>query len=129
MFIFKLLNSYKNKKVFYLNNYGNHHRDFTYINDVVKILEKFIKIKKYKHKVFNICSSKPINIKKVCNNLKTRFSLTNIVETEKNNFDAKKTHGDNKLLKKYLKYKKFTNFSYGLNKTVKWYLTKKIYKL
>ena len=40
MFIFKLLNSHKNNKKFYLNNYGNHERDFTYVEDIAKAVSK-----------------------------------------------------------------------------------------
>ena len=41
MFMMKYLKAtYDKSKVFYLNNYGNHFRDFTYINDVCKILRK-----------------------------------------------------------------------------------------
>ena len=40
MFIFKLLDCFYKKKVFKLNNYGNHTRDFTYINDAVDMVLK-----------------------------------------------------------------------------------------
>ena len=39
MFLIKYLDAAYNKKIFFLNNYGNHIRDFTYINDVTKIIE------------------------------------------------------------------------------------------
>ena len=39
----KLFKAHVEKKVFYLNNYGNHTRDFTYINDVVNVLLKLMK--------------------------------------------------------------------------------------
>ena len=129
MFIFKLLNSHKSNKKFYLNNYGNHERDFTYIKDIVLILEKFMKIKKFDHRIFNICSSRPINIRTLCYYLKSKLKIKNIIEVKKNSFDVNKTHGDNSLLKKYFKIKKFTSFQTGLNNTVKWYLKSKIYKL
>ncbi len=129
MFIFKMLHAYKNKKIFYLNNFGNHERDFTYIKDVVIILEKLLKIKKFNHKIFNICSSRPINIKILCDYLKKKLDIKNIKEVKKNSYDVNKTHGDNKLLKKYITFKKFTTFQAGLNNTVKWYLKNKIYKL
>ena len=45
MLIYKYLNSIYNKSnKFYLNNYGNHTRDFTYIEDVKKVL--FLLLKK-----------------------------------------------------------------------------------
>ena len=66
MFIMKYLNATYNKsRVFYLNNYGNHFRDFTYINDVCNILKKLIYSKlKYKHLIINICSNKPLKLTK-----------------------------------------------------------------
>ena len=40
MFMFKYLSASYHKKKFYLNNYGKHVRDFTYIEDVTNILLK-----------------------------------------------------------------------------------------
>ncbi len=129
MFIFKMLKAHKNNKIFYLNNFGNHQRDFTYIQDILIILFKLIKIKKFNHKAINICSSKPINIKKLSDYLKRKLNIKSIQLIKKNNYDVNTTHGNNLLLKKYVKVKKFTNFKKGLNSTVNWYLKNKIYKL
>ncbi len=129
MFIFKMLKSHKNNKIFYLNNFGNHQRDFTYIQDILIILFKLIKIKKFNHKAINICSSKPINIKKLSDYLKKKLNMKRIKSIKKNSYDVNTTHGSNLLLKKYVKVKKFTNFKKGLNNTVNWYLKNKIYKL
>jgi len=129
MFIFKILHSHKNKKSFYLNNHGNHERDFTYIKDVVLILEKLMKIKNFKHSIFNICSSRPVHIRKLCYFLKKKLNIKKIVEVKKNNYDVNKTHGDNSLIKEYFHLKKLTSFKTGLDNTVKWYLKNKIYKL
>ena len=41
MYIIKLLNSIYKKKVFELNNAGNHYRDFTHISDVVSVCLNF----------------------------------------------------------------------------------------
>ena len=76
MFLFKLYNSCFNNKVFYLNNFGNHERDFTYIGDVVKIVNKLINKKFKKHQIFNICSNKPINILNITNNFKKSNKIT-----------------------------------------------------
>ena len=43
MFLFKLFKYSLNNEVFDLNNKPNHFRDFTYIDDVNKILEKMMK--------------------------------------------------------------------------------------
>ena len=46
------------KSKFYLNNYGNHTRDFTYINDVTEILYKLLVLKFLgSNTVVNICSN------------------------------------------------------------------------
>ena len=45
MFLFKLFKSFFTKNFFYLNNSGNHKRDFTYIGDVVDIMIKLMKKK------------------------------------------------------------------------------------
>ena len=42
MFILKVLSYHNKRKKFNLNNEGNHLRDFTSINDVVKILMRII---------------------------------------------------------------------------------------
>ena len=40
--------------------------------------------------------------------------------------DVLKTHGDNKKIKKYLNYKKFTNINLGLKKTIEWFNKEKL---
>ena len=64
MFLFKLFKSIINKEKFYLNNFGNHRRDFTYIKDLVDILFKLMHRKDVKHNIYNISSNNPVNIKK-----------------------------------------------------------------
>ena len=42
MFMLKLFKASANNDIFYLNNYGNHKRDFTYIDDAVTAVYKLI---------------------------------------------------------------------------------------
>ena len=125
MFMMKYLNSSYNKNVkFYLNNFGNHIRDFTYINDVCKILFKLIFIKKKypNNEVFNICSNSPISLFDVIKNI-------NILTTKKPKIfkrklqeaDVVKTHGSNKKILSIIGKIKFTSIKEGLSKTVNWY--------
>ena len=60
MFMLKLFKASANNDIFYLNNYGNHKRDFTYIDDAVTAVYKLIHKKLRHSNVFNICSNKPI---------------------------------------------------------------------
>ena len=128
MFLFKLLKAYKCKKTFYLNNYGNHLRDFTYIEDIVKILNSLIKLKKFTFDKVNVCGSKPVNIKKIFDNFVKEYNFKNFNLIKKNKADVLNTHGDNKLLKKITRFSKFTSFNSGFNKTKKWYFKNHIYR-
>ena len=65
MLILKMLNSIKKNKKINIYNFGKHLRDFTYIDDVVKIIFKLSKIENKKIKTFNICASNPIEINKI----------------------------------------------------------------
>ena len=128
MFMMKYLEAtYDKSKVFYLNNYGNHFRDFTYINDVCKILKRLLYSKlKTKHLIINICSNKPL---KLTNIIKKINELTlkkpKIIKRSLQKADIIKTHGDNNLVKKISGIKKFTDISVGLKNTVEWFVKNK----
>ena len=114
MLIFKYIKSNLDKKIFILNSNGRHFRDFTYIDDVLNILEKllYLKIKK-NYEIFNICSNKPIKIldviKKINKWNKTfKFKAKN--SKILNKIEVTKTHGDNKKILKLLKKFRYTNF-------------------
>ncbi len=124
MLIFKYLRSIFYKKTkFYLNNYGNHTRDFTYIDDVMDILYKLMKIKLTENNIIiNICSNNPIKITKVLNFINKYFQKKpKIFKRSFQNADVKKTHGSNSKIKKIIKKNKFTDIKISLLKTIKWY--------
>jgi len=127
MFMFKLFKAFFLKKTFYLNNYGNHIRDFTYIGDVKKIVEKLINKKISGHHIFNVCSNKPQNILKIVQKF-TKYNKTKVEMISINKADVLKTHGNNHKIKKFIKYKKFSNFDLFFNKTFEWYKKNKIYR-
>jgi len=127
MFIFKLFNAYKLKKTLNINNYGNHLRDFTYIGDVVKIINRIIKKKNNKHLIFNICSNKPKNILNIVKDFKKKYNLK-IKLIKQHKADILKTHGNNYKIKNFTSFKKFSNFNSAFVKTLKWYSDNKIYK-
>jgi len=121
MIILKILNCLKKNKTFELNNSGDHYRDFTYISDVVRILIKLIKIKKFKYSVYNICSSRPIYIKKFIDSFIKITNFKKIKNIKKNKLDVYKTFGDNKRITNLVKFRKFTKFEKGLKNTITWY--------
>ena len=124
MLIYKYLKSifYKKEK-FYLNNYGNHTRDFTYINDINKILLNLLKRNIPKgNNIFNICSNNPIKITKVLELISNEIKIKpQIFKRKFQKADVKKTHGSNKKIKKFTKINKFTNVDYAITSTAKWY--------
>ena len=128
MFLFKLFKNSFNKKVFELNNYGNHDRDFTYIKDVNIIIEKLIYIKSQKHTILNICSNSPVNILKIIKTFKKKI-FVRVKYIRKHQADILKTHGNNLKVKKLTKYIKFSKFNDNLFKIYSWYKDNKIYKL
>ena len=70
MFFLKLFKALKTKEIMYVNNFGNHDRDFTYIGDVIAILRKLFKKNFKRHEVYNISSNKPVNINTIIKNFK-----------------------------------------------------------
>ena len=128
MFILKFLNFFKNNKKFPLFNNGNHYRDFTYVDDLMKMIFPIIKnIKKYNkgHYIFNVCTGKSLNIKKILNLLinLTKYKKINHLGYQKT--EVKKTHGSNKKILKLSKKIKFTDYNVGVYNTYKWFLKNK----
>lgn len=127
MFLFKLFKSICLKKKFFLNNYGNHDRDFTYIDDAVNSIIKILKKKITSHQVFNVCSSTPINIKNIIKNLKKKNNIK-IKYIKQDNSDVLKTHGCNKKIISVTKSKIKTDLFSKLDDMLAWYKDNKIYK-
>ena len=124
MLIYKYLKSVFDKKSkFYLNNYGNHVRDFTYIYDVTQILYKLLNIKfKKNNTVINICSNNPIKITKILDHINRYFKKKPVIN--KRSFqkaDVKKTHGSNLKIKKISNKRRFTDLKLALSNTCFWF--------
>ena len=119
MFIHKFLNSIKSNRLIKLYNGGLNFRDFTYVDDVVKILANSI-FKNLKFDLYNICRSKPILTNQLVKLISTYFKSK---EIKIKNFICKRrnaqTHGSNVKLKKEFGNLKFTDIETGLNNTIK----------
>lgn len=119
MFIYSAVKKINKRKLITLYNHGKSLRDFTYIDDVVKVFIKSISKKISNNPIINICSSNPINILKITNTIgkllrkKIRIQFRN---SRKGEID--KTHGSNALLKRIFKVKKFTNITKGLRNII-----------
>ena len=130
MLLVKLLDCQKKNKSIYLNNNGNHYRDFTSIDTVNLILNKLITKKINGMKVFNICSGKPIFIMDVIKFIEKKSGKIKKINTLKNPADVFKTHGSNKRILNYLKLKTINvNYEEKISEMISWFNKNKIYKL
>ena len=128
MFYTKAIEAGFKKKKLYINNYGNHARDFTYIKDVNLILYKLMKSKiSLNNNIINICSNNPINIIKIVKYIEKYTQKINIQKRNIQLADVLKTHGSNRRIIRNKLIKKFTNFDKGIKSTVLWY--KKYYNI
>ena len=119
MFIHKFLNSIKKNKNILLHNNGMNYRDFTYVDDLVKILIKTMK-NIPTDKILNICRSKTIKTTSLVNLINKIYgnNINKIINTGFVKGEMLKTHGSNNLLKKNFKNLKFTKIDFGLKKTI-----------
>lgn len=120
MFLASTLKKLSNNSPITVYNNGNHYRDFTYVEDVVKILIKSILYAApIGNRIFNICASQPVKILDLLKIINLKINnKSKIIFKKKRKGEMIKTYGSNKLLKKTFKFKKFVNIKNGLNKTI-----------
>jgi UDP-glucuronate 4-epimerase len=121
MLLIKILLNTFYKKILKIYNFGNYYRDFTYVNDVVKILFLSARIKT-KKKVFNLSSSTPIKLISFIEKVKKILHKdVKIKFMPRRNAEVLKTHGSNKKLILFFKFRKFSSLDHGLKETIKWF--------
>ena len=127
MMIMKYLIASFKKLNFSLFNRGNHYRDFTYIDDAIKACLVLIKTNlNSKFEIFNLCSSKPILITKVLDEINFYVKKPVIQKKPRDKADVYKTFGENKKIKKLMKNKfQYTHYKKGVKNTCKWFLENK----
>ena len=117
-----------NGKVIKLFNNGNSLRSFTYITDVVDIIERstknksFLNNKNKYHKIYNIGNDKNIStfnfLKLIEKNLKKKAIFKKIKNRKA---DIKNTRANIFLAKKELKFRPKVNFSQGVKLLCEWF--------
>jgi len=137
MVLFKFVKNILNNKPIELFNFGNHYRDFTYIDDVVDILFKLSKIQIKKEKkqnfedssksksrfeIFNVSSGKKIYLKKFLNiieknlNKKAKIKLLPLQKG-----DVVETLSSKKKLKKFIDLKPSITVETGVRQFISWF--------
>ena len=121
MLILKYLTFAKKNKTLFLNNSGNHWRDFTYINDVTDILCRLINKNFKKNEIYNVCSNRPILIKNLISYLNEKTGYNKIKNVSGNNLEVFKTHGKNSKIRRKVNFSKYSNFNKSVDSTIKWF--------
>ena len=125
MFLYKYVEAAQLSKTIKLYNSGNHIRDFTYVEDVIKSI--YLLIKKYpnrkeNYQILNIGNGKPILlkefIKEINKNLRKKPKTKN---SKLQKGDVFKTHASINKLKNLIKFKPNTNHKKGIKNFVDWY--------
>ena len=142
MALFKFTkNIYLEKKI-EVFNYGNHVRDFTYVDDIVKSIylllnqipksSKNLKLKpnlsRCPFQILNIGNSKPVRLMNYIKEIEKNVNKkAKIIYKKLQKGDVKTTYASSKKLFKKIKYKPKVSIAEGVYNFVKWY--KKFYKI
>ena len=110
------------KKLFYVNNFGKDYRDFTYVGDVISMLKLLVKKRnKLKdHDIFNICSNRPLKTKKIIQLLLQSFP-GKVKYVGANKIEMLKTHGNNKKILAFTKFKRISDFEEKFFACINWF--------
>ena len=126
MLIYKYLNFARKKRLFYVNNFGKDYRDFTYVGDVISMLKLLVKKRRKlkDHDVFNICSNRPIKTKKIIQLLLQSYP-GKVKYVGANKIEMLKTHGNNKKILTFTKFKRISNFEEKFFVCINWFKNNK----
>ena len=125
MAIFKFTKSILEKKIINLYNQGKNIRDFTYIDDVSKAVINIINKPSKNHipyQIFNIGSGKSLSNFKLLKLIEKNLNTKSVYLLNKAQLgDVKKTHSNNSLIRKKIRFIPKNSVKKGLKKFLKWY--------
>ena len=125
MALFKFTNAILNNKKIDLFNFGNHVRDFTYIDDAVSMLIKLINKppkEKVPYDIFNLSNSKPVALKSYLKEIEKNLGISaKLNKMPLQLGDVYKTHASNKKLEKKIGKIKSTKLKEGIKNFIEWY--------
>jgi UDP-glucuronate 4-epimerase len=131
MAIFKFSKKIFNNKEIDVFNYGKHKRDFTFIDDVAKIIVKISASKNlrlFNGRAINLGNSKSVKLTQIIKILSKLIGKKAKIKFKKKQLgDIKDTLSDTSLLKKYFNIKPKINMETGLKRFIIWY--KKYYNV
>ena len=124
MALFKFTSKILKNKNIEIYNYGNHKRDFTYIDDIVEIITRLNDTKKLKkdNYIFNIGNNKPIKLMNYINHIEKLLKKNAIKKyLPLQAGDTLKTHANSNKVFNAVNYKPKTNYKDGVEAFIDWY--------
>ena len=133
MALFKFTKNILNKKPIEVFNFGNHSRDFTYIEDIVEAIYRLISKppspkNKIPYNIFNIGNNKPVSLQKYIAEIEKQTqkkSIQKLLPLQPG--DVQQTFANSSKLYKYTGFKPKTEIAVGIKKFIEWY--KDYYKI
>jgi len=132
MALFKFTKNIIEKKSIEIFNYGNHIRDFTFIDDIVlgiiklitiKDFSKFYKDKNIPHIILNLANGNKVNLMDYINCIENKLKIkSKKIFLPLQIGDILKTHGSIIKSKKVLGYYPKTDYKLGIKKFIQWYI-------
>jgi UDP-glucuronate 4-epimerase len=124
MAYFKFSSNIQKNKTINVFNFGKHTRDFTFIDDAIKMLIALYR-KKNNFKlseVFNISNGTKVELKKFIQEIYLNFNKKNKIKyIEKQKGDMEDTLSSKIKISKIITLKNLTNYKQGLKKFITWY--------
>ena len=126
MALFKFTKNILRGKPIHVFNFGNHSRDFTYVDDIVEGIFKILisKDKKNINNVYNIGCGKKVPLSKYIKLIEKflqKKSKKKLLPLQKG--DVIQTHSDINLIRKDFKYVPKTKVESGVKKFIDWYIS------
>lgn len=122
MALFKFTKNIIRNKPINIHNYGNHARNFTYIDDAVLAIDSIYKNCDKNFEIFNIANPKTVKLENYVNEIEKYLKLKSLqkkLPLQKG--DVEKVNANILKLKKISKIKSFTNINKGIKKFIDWY--------
>ena len=125
MAVFRTLASSQLKTRFELTTELDTSRDFTYIDDVVKVISNLVSRNDINasHTTYNVCSSAPGSMNDLIDIITELCPDFEVFKMPVNSYDVKKTHGSTEKLTKYSIPVPNTTLEYGIGNTFDWIRT------
>ncbi len=123
MALFKFVNSIINNKKIDLYNYGNHYRDFTYVDDVVDAISEVVfKKRKEYHEIYNVGNGNPKSLKEYLLYIEKYLNIkAKTRKLKKQVGDVEKNHASLKKIKSFITYKPKTDIKDGIYNFIDWF--------